>query len=70
MSEHDRQADRLERELDEMQEQSERLEDEIDATRQDWERKKRDSGVPGAAGDPERAEEEPPPEADYPSKGD
>jgi predicted nucleic acid-binding Zn-ribbon protein len=70
MSEHDRHADRLERDLDEMQERSDRLEDEIDDTRQDWERKKHDSGVPGAAGDPERAEEEVPPEADFPSKGD
>jgi phage shock protein A len=56
MTEHERQADRLERELDEMAEQSERLEGEIDATRADWERKKRDSNVPGAAGEPEEAE--------------
>ena len=70
MSEHDRQADRLERELDDMQEQSDRLGQEIEHTRDDWERKKRDSNVPGAAGDPDRAEEELPPEADYTSKGD
>jgi phage shock protein A len=70
MSEHERQADRLERELDDMQEQSDRLEDEIDETRSDWERKKRDPNVPGAAGDPDRAEEEPKPETDFPSKGD
>jgi predicted nucleic acid-binding Zn-ribbon protein len=65
MSEHERQADRLEHELDEMQERSDRLESEIQDTREDWERKKRDASVPGAAGDPERAEDELPPEADY-----
>jgi phage shock protein A len=70
MSEHERQADRLEHEVDEMQEQSDRLEHRIDETRDDWERKKRDPNVPGAAGDPERAEEELPPEADYTSRGD
>ena len=70
MSEHERQADRLEREVDDMQEQSDRLGQEIEDTRQDWERKKQDSKVPGAAGDPDRAEEEPKPETDFPSKGD
>ena len=59
-----------ERELDEMQERSDRLEDEIGAVREDWERKKADSSIPGAAGDPERAEEGPQPETNYPSKGD
>jgi predicted nucleic acid-binding Zn-ribbon protein len=69
MSEHERRADDLERQLDEMQERSERLEDEIDDTRDDWERKKRDSGVPGAAGAPERADDdEGAPEQDYPTK--
>ena len=70
MSEHDRQADRLEREVDEMQEQADRLGQEIEDTRDDWERKKRDENVPGAAGDPDHAEEDLPPEADYPSRGD
>jgi hypothetical protein len=59
-----------EREADEMEERSERLEDEISDAREDWERKKSDSSVPGAAGDPERAEEGPQPETNYPSKGD
>jgi hypothetical protein len=59
-----------ERDVEEMEERSERLEEEIEETREDWERKKRDSGVPGAAGDPERAEEGPQPETNYPSKGD
>jgi hypothetical protein len=59
-----------EREVDEMQERSDRLEDEIEGVREDWERKKQDSSVPGAAGDPDRAEEGPQPETNYPSKGD
>lgn len=70
MSEHEQQADRLEQELDEMERRSERLEDQIDDTRRDWERKKHDPQVPGAAGDPDRAEQGPLPETDYPSKGD
>lgn len=59
-----------EREADEMQKRADRLGDEIDKVREDWERKKRDSRIPGAAGDPERAEEGPQPETNYPSKGD
>jgi hypothetical protein len=70
MAEHDREADHIEHELTDMQERSQRLEDEIDDARADWERKKRDPDVPGAAGNPERAEEGPQPETDYPSKGD
>jgi hypothetical protein len=69
MSEHDEQAERLERELDDMGQRTAHLEGEIDEARRDWERKKRDPGVPGAAGDPERAEQELPPEADYTSRG-
>jgi hypothetical protein len=59
-----------ERELDDMQERSDRLEEEIEGVREDWERKKSDPSVPGAAGDPERADEGPQPETNYPSKGD
>ena len=70
MTEKDPRADDLERELDEMQERSERLEDEISDAREDWERKKDDSSVPGAAGDPDRAEEGPQRETSYPAKGD
>jgi predicted nucleic acid-binding Zn-ribbon protein len=70
MSEHEKRADELEHEIDEMQERSERLEDDIGDVREDWERKKADSSVPGAAGDPEKAEEGPRPETNYPSKGD
>ncbi len=69
MSEHQRRADEVERELDEMEERADRLEDEIGDVRDDWERKKRDSGVPGAAGAPERADDdENAPEQDYPTK--
>ena len=50
---HERRADELERELEDMEEQSERLEGEIDDTREDWERKKRDDRVPGAGGSPD-----------------
>ena len=68
MSEHERKAEELERELEQMEEQSARLEGEIEDARDDWESKKRDDSVPGAAGDPEQAEGGPPPEAEFPSK--
>jgi hypothetical protein len=49
MSEH---AEREpERDVEEMEKRSERLEEEIEDTREEWERKKRDSGVPGAPQD-------------------
>jgi predicted nucleic acid-binding Zn-ribbon protein len=48
MTEHEQDADRLERELDDMQHQSERLEGEISEARSDWETKQRDASVPGA----------------------
>jgi hypothetical protein len=60
----------VERELDDMEERTEDLEDEISGARQDWERKKADSSVPGAAGDPDSADRGPQPETNYPSKGD
>jgi hypothetical protein len=59
-----------ERELEDMQDRTDELGDEIEAVREDWERKKGDSSVPGAAGDPDSAEEGPQPETSYPSKGD
>ena len=59
-----------EHDVEEMQERSDRLEEEIKDVREDWERKKGDSSVPGAAGDPDRAEAGPKPETNYPSKGD
>ena len=67
--EHSEKPDSVDRDLDEMQERSSRLRDDIEDTREDWERKKRDDSVPGAAGDPEAAESEPGPEAQYPTKG-
>jgi hypothetical protein len=63
-------SERPERDLDELEERSERLEDEIDEARDDWQRKKSDSSVPGAGGDPEKGEDGPQPETNYPSKGD
>jgi hypothetical protein len=56
-----------ERKVEDMEERSERLDEEIDAAREDWERKKQDPSVPGAAGDPEQADEDLAPEADEPS---
>ncbi|MDP9406147.1 MAG: hypothetical protein M3O86_06040 [Actinomycetota bacterium] len=70
MNEHPEQADRIERELDDMQHESEQLEGRIDETRTDWERKKADASVPGALGDPQAAEGDLPPEANYTSRGD
>lgn len=58
-----------ERAADDMEERSERLEDEISDVREDWERKKADSGVPGAPPDDEDTDG-PQPETNYPSKGD
>jgi hypothetical protein len=63
-------TEKPERDVEEMEERSERLEEDIQDTREDWERKKRDSKVPGAAGDPDRAEEGPEKGARYPTKRD
>jgi hypothetical protein len=59
-----------EREVEDMEKRVSKLDDQIDEVREDWERKKADSSVPGAAGDPEKAEQGPQPETNYPSKGD
>jgi hypothetical protein len=63
-------SEQPERDADEMEERTGRLEEEISDAREDWERKKSDSSVPGAAGEPEKADEGPQPETSYPSKGD
>ena len=63
-------TEKPERELEDMQKRADELEEEIEDVRKDWERKKGDSSVPGAAGDPERAEGGPEPETSYPAKGD
>jgi hypothetical protein len=58
------------REVADLEERSEQLGERIDATRKDWEAKKADDSVPGAAGDPDRAEEGGRhPETAYPAKG-
>ena len=67
---HEEQAKAAERELADMEERAEKLGDRIDEARDDWEAKKRDSSVPGAGGDPDRAEEGGQhPETAYPAKG-
>jgi hypothetical protein len=66
MSEHQEQAERLEREADAMQKQSDRLAEDIGEAREDWEAKKRDESVPGAP-TPEGGL---PPEANYTTSGD
>jgi hypothetical protein len=57
MTEYDDRTREMEHDLDEMEEQSDRLEGEIEEAHEDWERKKRDPSVPGATGDPDRADE-------------
>jgi hypothetical protein len=82
MSEHERTADDLEREVDDMQEQHDRVEGEISDARQDWRSKQADGSVPGAVderepegpvteeGEPPGGDDEPPAEQQYPAKGD
>lgn len=59
-----------ERDVEALQEQSDSLGDRITEAREDWEAKKRDSGVPGAGGDPQAAESEDAQATAYPAKGD
>ena len=66
MSEHQEQADRMEREAREMEERSARLGDEISGAREDWEAMRRDESVPGAPS-PESGL---PPEANVTTSGD
>jgi hypothetical protein len=54
---HEQQAQQAERELADMEERSERVEEHIEEARKDWEGKVADPDVPGAGGNPERAEE-------------
>ena len=53
---HEEHADRVERELGDMERLSERLGDAIEDAREDWEHKKGDSSVPGASGESEAGE--------------
>jgi len=66
MTEHEQQAQALEREADEMQRRSGELGEDIKDARDDWEAKKADHGVPGAPS-PEGGL---PPEANYTTSGD
>ena len=61
---------RAEERVDRLEERADALGEQIDDTRRDWEDKKHDSDVPGAAGDPDRAEGGLPPEANYTQRGD
>ena len=56
-TEHEERAEAAERELAEMEERAERVDDDIAEARKDWEAKLADPAVPGAGGDPDRAEE-------------
>jgi hypothetical protein len=67
---HRQQADAAERELADMEKRSERVGEHIDEARKDWDAKVADPSVPGAGGDPDRAEEGGRhPETAYPAKG-
>ena len=67
---HEAKAQEAERELADLEQRSERVGEHIDDARGDWEAKKADPNVPGAAGDPEHAEEGGRhPETAYPAKG-
>ena len=67
---HERQAEAAEREVAELEERSERVGEQIEEAREDWEAKVADPAVPGAGGDPDRAEEGGKhPETAYPAKG-
>ena len=62
---HEELSARVEQEADRLEERTDALGEQIDDTRSDWEAKKRDPDVPGAAGNPERAEGDPPPEQQF-----
>jgi hypothetical protein len=67
---HEQQVEAAERDVAELEERSERVGEQIDEARKDWEAKLADPDVPGAGGDPERAEEGGRhPETAYPAKG-
>jgi hypothetical protein len=67
---HERAAERMEREAEDMEHRSEQVGEDIAGAREEWERKKADDKVPGAGGDPQRAEGGLPPEANYTTSGD
>ena len=55
---HEAKADELERELDDMDERREKLGEEIGETEEEWERRKKDSRVPGATSDEDEDDDE------------
>jgi hypothetical protein len=55
--EHEEQGERLERELERMDEHSDEVGERIEGARQDWEAKEDDPTVPGAQPDPGDEEE-------------
>jgi hypothetical protein len=57
MTEHDEEAQQLEREAQDLEEQSDRVGERIDETRRDWESKEQDPSVPGAQPDRDAEEE-------------
>ena len=69
MSEHEDLIGRAEQQADHLEERTDALGEQIDDTRDDWERKKADPNVPGAAGDPERAQGDLPPERNVTQQG-
>jgi hypothetical protein len=60
MTEHEEQAERLEREADEMRRRSKQVGEDIADAREDWANKQRDDSVPGATGEPRDPEAEKP----------
>lgn len=64
-TDHEKLAEDLEREADKLERQSEELHEQADGAREDWERKRRDSKVPGAP-QPEEAGNEDPSEQQTP----
>ena len=70
MSEHEDLIARGEQQADSLEERTDALGEQIDDTREDWERKKADPNVPGAAGNPEAAEGDLPPERNVTQQGD
>ena len=57
---HREQVEAAERELADMERESARVAEHIEQTRSDWQAKQADGSVPGAAGDPDRTEEDTP----------
>ncbi len=68
MSDHEQYAEAAEGRLEELERESQDLGEQVEEARSDWEAKKADPEVPGAAGDPDRAEKGPVEGATYPAK--